>query len=121
MPVACHKQLEISNTMTSHTSTLLVRRAQFQGSRPQARRDTHVSSILEACILPQSRLLPVGGGKAGLEPEEYEARQPQQLQRLLDEGLDEDEGHEEGGSLWGRGPQCVDDLPWTVDELRELV
>ena len=45
--------------------------------------DTHISPILKASILPQSRLLPVGGGQPRLEPEEDEARQAQQLQGCL--------------------------------------
>lgn len=76
--------------------------------------NTHISSILEAGVLPEGSLLPVGCGKARLEPEEDEAWQAQQLQWLFDESLDEDERHEEGGGLWGRRPQRVDDPPGVV-------
>lgn len=62
---------------------------------------THVGAILEAGVLPDCSLLPGGGSKAVLEPEDDEARQTQQLQWALDEGLDEDVSHEEGGGLGG--------------------
>ena len=62
---------------------------------------THIGAILGAGVLPHCSLLPGCGGKAVLEPEDDEARQAQQLERALDEGLDEDVCHEEGGGLGG--------------------
>ena len=87
----------------------------------EARNDTHVSSVLETGVLPEGCLLPVGRGKAGLDPEEDNAWQAQQLQGLFDEGLDEDEGHEEGGGLRGGRAQGVDDPGRVVCERCDLV
>ena len=60
---------------------------------------TRIGAIFEVGVLPDSSLLAWSGGQAVLQPKDDQARQPKQLQGVLDEGLDEDVGHEEGGGL----------------------
>lgn len=55
----------------------------FQASE----RVAYVCAILEVGVLPDSSLLARGRGQAILQPEEDQPRQPQQLQRVLDERL----------------------------------
>ena len=72
-------------------------------------------------VLPDSSLLPGRRGQPVLEPEEDQTRQTQQLQRTLDEGLDEDVAHEEGGGLRRRSSQGVHNALGVVQELADLV
>ena len=72
-------------------------------------------------VLPDSSLLARRGGQAVLQPEEDEPWQAQQLEGMLDEGLDQDVGHEEGGCLWGRCAQRVDDALGVVQEGCDLI
>lgn len=61
--------------------------------------EAYICSVLQVGVLPDGGLLAGGGGQAVLEPEDDQPRQAQQLQRALDEGLDQDVAHEEGGGL----------------------
>ena len=67
-------------------------------------------------VLPDSRLLPWRCSQPVLEPEDDQPRQSQQLHGVLDEGLDEDVSHEEGGGLWCGGSQGVHDTRGVIQE-----
>ena len=70
---------------------------QQQSSKPQV--GYYIGAIFEVGVLPDSSLRAGGGGETVFQPEDDEAWQAQQLQWVLNEGLDEDVRHEEGGSL----------------------
>ena len=72
-------------------------------------------------VLPHCSLLPGRRGQPVLEPEEDQTRQTQQLHGTLDEGLDEDVTHEEGGGLRRRSSQGVHNARGVVQELADLV
>ncbi len=72
-------------------------------------------------VLPDGSLLPGRCGHPVLEPEEDQPRQTQQLHGTLDEGLDEDVTHEEGGGLRRRGSQGVHNALGVIQELGDLV
>ncbi len=72
-------------------------------------------------VLPDRSLLPGRCGQPVLEPEDDQTRQTQQLHGTLDEGLDEDVAHEEGGGLWRRSSQGVHNALGVVQELTDLI
>ncbi len=72
-------------------------------------------------VLPDCSLLPGRCGHPVLEPEEDQSRQAQQLHGTLDEGLDKDVTHEEGGGLRSRGSQGVHNALGVIQELGDLI